>query len=110
MFISKSVHQSMEENCQDISTSERIGCIIDRVQEKLKSEENICLPFQYNQFFPELLSSIPQCTQDMASAYNITFVNKAIMSRFVKIRLSPFLEFKEILEFKENFTKLALDS
>ena len=80
MFISKSVHQSMEENCQDISTSERIACIIDRVQEKLKSEDNFCLPFQYNQFFPELLSSIPQCTQEMASAYDITFVSKSILS------------------------------
>ena len=75
LFISKSVHQTKEENCQDISTSERIDCIVDQVQDKLMSEGNFCLPFQYNQFFPKLLTSFPQCTEESSSASKITLVN-----------------------------------
>ena len=75
LFISKSVHQTMEDNCQDISSSERIDCIVDKVQDKLMLEGNFCLPFQYNQFFPRLLTSFPQCTEDTSSASTVSVVN-----------------------------------
>ena len=75
LFISKSVHQTMEENCQYISISERIDCIVDIVQDKLMSEGNFCLPFQYNQFFPRLLTTFPTCTEETSSASKPTRVN-----------------------------------
>ena len=77
IFISKSVHRTMEENCQDISTSERIDCIVDKVQDELMSEGNFCLPFQYNQFFPRLLTTFPQCPEESSSSseFKITLVN-----------------------------------
>ena len=61
LYISKTVHKVLDETCQNIFASERMDCIIDKVQEKILLKGNFCLPFHYNNVFPKLHSKLPQC-------------------------------------------------
>ena len=75
VYISKTVHKVLDETCQNILASERMDCIIDKVQEKNLSTGNFCLPFQYNNVFPKLHSAFPQCTDDKTLSFQNIQVN-----------------------------------
>ena len=75
LYISKTVHKVLDENCQNILASERMDCIIDKVQEKNLSAGNFCLPFQYKHVFPKLNSAFPQCMDDQILSSENIMVN-----------------------------------
>ena len=75
VYISKTVHKVLDETCQNMLASERMDCIIDKVQEKNISAGNFCLPFQYNHVFPKLHSAFPQCIDDITLSSQNILVN-----------------------------------
>ena len=75
LSISKTVHKFLDATCQDILASERMSCIIDKVQENIQSTGNFCLPFQYNNVFTQLNSAFPQCIDDQVLSSENILVN-----------------------------------
>ena len=76
LLISKTVVRGLKEDCQKISPSERMSCIIDNVQERAMSTGISCLPFQYNYVFPILYSKFPQCQDDHDLSFTSLNVRK----------------------------------
>ena len=75
LYISKTVHKVLDENCDNILASERLDCIIGKVQEKNFSTGNFCLPFQYNKVFPRLRANFPKCMDDHAVSFKNIMVS-----------------------------------
>ena len=66
LYISKTIHKILDKTCKNILASERMDCIIDKVQESnLTTEDNFCLPYQYSKVFPKIHSAFPQCTNNL---------------------------------------------
>ena len=75
LYLSKTVHQIRDENCQEILASEMMHCIIDKVQEEDLSKGNFCLPFQYINVFPKWRLAFPQCIDDPERTRLSTYVS-----------------------------------
>ena len=78
VFISKTVVKTTNQTCQKISISEKLDCIIDKIQETLPSMGISCLPFYYYDTFPKLHSEISQCKDDSVLGNEIHSVRNII--------------------------------
>ena len=65
LYVSKTVRKILDETCQNILSYEAMDCIIDIVEEKIMSQGNFCLPFQYKNVFAKLNLVFPQCIDDL---------------------------------------------
>ena len=75
LYISKTVHKVLDEDCDNILASERMDCIIEKVEEKSFSSGNFCLPFQYDNVFPRLRADFPKCMDDRAVSFKNIMVS-----------------------------------
>ena len=82
LYISKTVHRVLDENCEPILASQRMDCIIDKVQERNLSTGNFCLPFQYDNIFPRLRADFPNCMDDHGKS--VTQIRK-LMLEYVRM-------------------------
>ena len=64
LFLSKTIAKTSEQNCEDITISEKMDCIIDKIEEDLMSKNISCLPFHYYNVFRKLPSEVNQCKDD----------------------------------------------
>ena len=66
LYLSKTVHKSLDKTCKNILASDLMDCIIDTIQDSnITMEENFCLPYQYNKVFPKFQTTVPQCTNNL---------------------------------------------
>ena len=71
LFISKTISKTSKKTCQEISISEKMDCITDKIEAKLLSGGLSCIPFYYYDVFPKLHSTFSQCKDDsVVEAFN----------------------------------------
>ena len=81
LFISKTISKTRDKTCREITISEKMDCIIDKVQQNLISVGgNYCLPFYYYDLFPNLLSEFGQCKDDSIFALAIHDVRNILVN------------------------------
>ena len=71
IFLSKTINKISEENCHKITNSERMDCVIEKIQKNISATGISCLPFQYSSVFPKLYSKFPRCINDSVLASTI---------------------------------------
>ena len=79
------IRKSADKICQKITASERMKCVIEKIQSKILTTGITCLPFQFNDVFPILYQKYPQCKNDSALATTILSVGYCIILKFIKI-------------------------
>ena len=70
LFISKTIVKTSNKTCREITISEKMECIIDKVREDLVAKEITCLPFYYGNVFTKLHSEFSSCIDDTDSITN----------------------------------------
>ena len=80
LFISQTIVKTSDNTCHKITTSERMNCIIDRIEEHLLSKGISCLPFNYYKMLPKLHSNFSQCKEDSILAVDIQNVRNSPIS------------------------------
>ena len=80
LFISKTIAKTSDKTCQDITISEKIDCITDKIKESLLSRGMSCLPFVYYNVFPKLHSELSKCKDDSVLAITIQQVSNIPVS------------------------------
>ena len=64
IFISKTIAKTADKTCHEITISEKMECIIDKIGEHLLSIGITCLPFHYRNVFTKFHSEFSQCIND----------------------------------------------
>ena len=67
IFISKTIAKTADKTCHEITISEKMECIIDKIGEHLLSIGMTCLPFYYQNLFTKLHSEFSHCIDDTDS-------------------------------------------
>ena len=102
IFLSKTVSKISETTCQDITSSERMECVVDNIQTTILQTGISCLPFQFNNVFPKLYSKFSPCTNDSALAYKIVQVGCINILENSRLILINFQEIWVIIDMKMN--------
>ena len=74
IFLSKTINKISETTCQKITPSERMDCVIEKIQTKILKTGISCLPFQFNNVFSKLYYKFPKCTNNSTLASTILAV------------------------------------
>lgn len=71
LFMSKTIAKTSDETCQDVTISQKMNCIINKIEERLLSRGIPCIPFYYSDVFPKLRAKFGQCKDDFPSTSGI---------------------------------------
>ena len=64
LHISKTIEKTSDNTCQKVSMKEKMDCMIRKLQQKLVSEGESCLPFYYYNVLPTMHSHFSICKDD----------------------------------------------
>ena len=64
IYISTSIKKISSDNCKHVTASELSQCIMEKVQQNVKTLNLSCLPFQVHKMFPELHATYAQCENE----------------------------------------------
>ena len=74
IFLDMGILKVSNPECQHITASERMNCVINRTQAALLKRDISCLPFQFSNVLHKLYSKFPPCTNDSTLATKILLV------------------------------------
>ena len=93
LFLSKTIAKTSEQNCQDITISEKMDCIIDKIQEDILSKGIPCVPFYYYNVFYKLQSEFSLCKDDEFDLmWAFHFVRNIMIKCDIKELINNFLD------------------
>ena len=64
IYISTTIKKTSSDNCKHVTASKLSQCIMEKVQQNVKTLNLSCLPFQVHKIFPELHATYAQCENE----------------------------------------------